>query len=88
MTTYRSLCGHYYFGFRFVRAADHIDIYCLRRPPLNGQDSDPNKTHLFSSGKVCFVAGREPRTKARAEELARDFAEYYLRYRRTGRAES
>ena len=88
MPTYRSRCGRHYFLFRFVRVGDHIDIYCTRRPPLNGQASDPHKTHLFSSGKVCLVKGREPRSKARAEELARNFAEYYLRYRRTGRAES
>jgi hypothetical protein len=30
------------------------------------------------------VAGRGPRDQARAEELAKQWAEYFLEYRRTG----
>jgi hypothetical protein len=81
---YRSSNGQSFFKFAFAPEADHVAIYCLAHPPLEGRDPDPNKTHLFSSGKLCFVAGREPRDQSRAEELARQWAEYFLEYRRTG----
>lgn len=85
---YRSKDGGSTFKFAFVPEGDHISLHCLSHPPLLGRDPDPNKTHLFSSGKVCLVAGREPRTQARAEELARQWAEYFLEYRRTGITQS
>ena len=85
---YRSENGKYLFTFRLVEQEDHIDIYCLRRPSLRGQDPDPHKTHLFPSGKICFVAGREPEDQERAEELAKQWAEYFLEYRRSGVAQS
>src|SRR4051794_24256439 len=81
---YRSRDGQSYFKFRFTPEGDHIAIYCLAHPALNGRDPDPHKTHLFSSGKVCLVAGREPQDQPRAEELAQQWAEYFLEYRRTG----
>jgi hypothetical protein len=84
---YRSKCGRYYFNFKFVDQDGHVDIYCTDHPPLNGRDSDPRKTHLFPSGKICFVAGREPRSQGRAEELAAQWAEYFLEYRRTERTQ-
>lgn len=84
---YRSRDGHWHFKFAFAPEGDHLAIYCLAHPPLDGRDSDVNKTHLFSSGKICFVAGREPRNQARAEDLARQWAEYFLEYRRTGVAQ-
>jgi hypothetical protein len=81
---YRSQDGRWDFKFGFAPEGDHIAITCLAHPPLDGADPDVNKTHLFSSGRICFVAGREPRTQARAEELAGQWAEYFLEYRRTG----
>ncbi len=84
---YRSKDGRSLFNFRFVDRGGHIDIICTMHPPLKGRDPDVNRTHIFSSGKLCFVAGREPRTERRAEELARQWAEYYLEYRRTGIAQ-
>lgn len=84
MKYYRSRDGSSIFSFVFTPEGDHIAIYCLAHPSLNGQDSSPSKTHLFSSGKICFVAGREPRDQSRAEQLARQWAEYFLEYRRTG----
>ena len=81
---YRSKDGRSYFNFKFVNRSSHVDVYCPLHPPLNGRDRDVHKTHLFSSGKLCFVSGREPRSQARAEELARQWAEYFLEYRRTG----
>jgi hypothetical protein len=85
---YRSKDGGSIFKFAFAPEGDHIAIHCLAHPPLDGRDDDVNKTHLFSSGKICFVAGREPRDQARAEDLARQWAEYFLEYRRTGIAQS
>ena len=85
---YRSKDGRDYFNFKFVNRGTCIDIYCTRHPSLNGRDSDPHKTHLFSSGKLCFVSGREPRSQGQAEKLAAQWAEYYLEYRRTGIPES
>jgi hypothetical protein len=80
---YRTKDRRFDFKFVFVPEGDHLAIYCLRYPP-HGRDSDPNKTHLFSSGKICFVEGREPRTRARAEQLAAEWSEYILEYARTG----
>jgi len=84
---YRSRDGRSLFKFGFAPEGDHIAIYCLAHPSLDGCDPDVNKTHLFSSGKICFIAGREPRTQSRAEELAQQWAEYFLEYRRTGIAQ-
>lgn len=84
---YRSKDGRSYFNFSFIARGSHIDVLCTAHPSLNGRDPDVNKTHIFSSGRLCFVAGREPRTQRRAEELARQWAEYFLEYRRTGEAQ-
>jgi len=84
---YRSKNGRHYFNFKFVKRKNYIDIYCTHHPPLNGQDSNPSKTHLFRSGKLCFVSGREAYSQARAEQLATQWAEYFLEYRRTGCAQ-
>ena len=81
---YRSLDGQHDFTFRFVPCSSHIEVYCLAHPSLNGQDDAVSKTHLYSSGRLCFVQGKEPRTHWRAEELAAQWAEYFLEYRRTG----
>lgn len=81
---YRSKNGRYYFKFKFVNLGSQINIYCTNHPSLNGRDSAPGKTHLYGSGKVCFVEGRAPRTQRRAEQLASQWAEYFLEYRRTG----
>jgi hypothetical protein len=81
---YRSEDGRAYFKFRFIPHGDQVLIFCLKRPSLGGQDPDPRKTHLFESGRLCFVEGHEPRDHARAEELAKQWAEYFLEYRRSG----
>jgi hypothetical protein len=85
---YRSLDGRHYFTFRFVQTGDLIEIFVLAHPGFNGQDSDPNKSHLFSSGKLCFVAGRAPHDLSRAFELARQWGEYFCEYRQTGISQS
>lgn len=85
---YRSQDGRHYFNFEFKDGGGHIDVQCNNHPSLNGRDSSASKTHLFSSGKVCFAGGREPRTQAEAEARAKQWAEYLLEYRRTGRAQS
>ncbi|HYE20295.1 MAG TPA: hypothetical protein VEA69_17740 [Tepidisphaeraceae bacterium] len=81
---YRSADGGSIFKFAFAPQGDHIAIHCLAHPPLGGRDASVTKTHLYSSGQICFVAGREPRDQERAEELAKQWAEYFLEYRRTG----
>jgi hypothetical protein len=86
--TYLSVNGFHYFVFDFVTQGDHIDIYCTKHPSLNGQDSSVSKTHLFSSGRICFVAGKEPRTRWEAQKRAKQWAEYFIEYRRTGKAQS
>ena len=86
---YRSQDGRHDFAFEFVeRSNGNVDIYCRQRPKLRGRDSCVTKTHVFGSGKLCFVAGREPRSRSRAEQLAAQWAEYYLEYGRTGIAQS
>jgi len=84
---YRSEDGSSYFMFSFVWQGNYLDIYCLSHPPLNGRDPDPDKTYVFSDGKICVNAGREPRDQARAEALAQRWAEHFLEYRRTGIAQ-
>ena len=86
--TYRSKGGNYYFVFEFVSTSGHIDIFCRRHPSFNGQSSSPHKTHLYQSGKICFVRGREPKTPRRAQELAAQWAEYFLDYRKTGNVQN
>lgn len=85
---YRSKDGQHYFTFYFIPEGDHLVIYCLDKPSLDGPDPSPMKTHIFDSGKICFVEGHEPRDQARAEQLAVQWAEYFLEYRRTGIAQN
>jgi len=85
---YRSKNGSYYFTFEFIDKGSSFDVFCTKHPSFNGKSSNPHKTHLFHSGKVCFVEGREPKTQRRAEELAAQWAEYFLNYRQTGRVQN
>ena len=85
---YRSKSGNYYFTFNFVSRGNHHDVFCTKHPSFNGKSSNPHKTHLFRSGKICFVDGREPKTPRRAEELAAQWAEYFLDYRQTGNVQN
>lgn len=87
-TDYRSQDGKHTFRFRFVQNGPHIEIYCVMHPPLNGQDPSPMRTHLFESGKVCIVGGQEPLDMGRAQNLAAQWAEYFLRYRTSGTVEA
>lgn len=79
--------GPHRFLFRFVPCGSHVDIYCLSRPSFNGKDPSVVKTHLYDSGKICFVEGREPRSQEEAEARAKEWAEYFLDYRKTGAAQ-
>jgi len=82
--TYLSKNGAHYFVFEFIDKSNRIEINCKKHPSLNGRSSNPEKTHLFHSGMLCFVSGREPRSLCRAEQLAAQWAEYFLEYRKTG----
>lgn len=84
---YRSKDGTSIFKFTFAPENGHIAVFCLAHPSLNGRDPSPHKTHLFSSGRLCFVSGHEPRDERRAEQLAQQWAEYFLDYRKTGVAQ-
>lgn len=84
---YRSKDGAHYFVFKFNDKGNYIDIICKKHPSFNGRSSNPRKTHIFHSGKLCFVPGREPRYQWRAEQLAAQWAEYFLEYRRTGQVQ-
>lgn len=85
---YRSKKTGHPFTFRFVELKGAIDVYVIARPSLNGQDPSVVKTHLYESGKICFVEGKAPQTQKRAEELAGQWAEYFCEYRRTGVAQA
>jgi hypothetical protein len=84
---YRSKDGRHLFAFDFAPSGEFVEVFCRKRPPLNGKDPSDRKTHIFSSGKICFVSERRPKTMNRAEELAAQWAEYYLEYCRTGIAQ-
>ena len=86
--TYRSKNGKHLFKFNFTNNGNHIDIFCPSHPSLNGRDSDPRKTHIFSSKRLCFFKEREPKNQSRAENLACQWAEYFLEYRRTGKPQN
>ncbi len=86
--TYRSRDGRHLFTFRFESNGSEVEIYCSRHPSLGERDSDCQKTHIFNSGKLCFVSGRAPQTMSRAQNLARQWAEYLIDYIRTGVAQS
>ena len=86
--TYRSKNGLYYFVFDFIVQGDHININCTEHPSFNGQDSSVSKTHIYSSGDICFVRGKEPRSQWEAEMRAKQWAEYFSEYRKTGKAQS
>ena len=81
---YRTKDGRGYFKFKLIKRLRYFEIRCINHPPLNGRDSDVNKTHLWPGGKVCFVKGREPRTGPDAIHRATEWAEYFHEYIRTG----
>jgi hypothetical protein len=84
---YRSKCGRHDFGFRFEHDNNRVRIVCTGHPPLSGRDDSVHKTHLYSSGAICFNAGKEPRSQREAERRAAEWAEYLLEYIRTGAAQ-
>ena len=86
--TYYSKNGLYYFVFDFIVQGDHIKINCKERPSFNGHDPSVSKTHIYPSNDLCFVKGREPRSQWEAEMRAKQWSEYILEYRRTGKAQS
>lgn len=86
--TYLSKNGLHFFWFDFIKKNNHIDVYCTKHPSFNGQSSSASKIHLYSSGKICFVQGKEPRSEWEAQKRAKEWAEYFLEYRRTGKAQS
>ena len=83
---YRSRDGRHEFHFKFVRKGGHFDIHCPSHPSFNGHDTETSKTHIWPSGKLCFVAGKEPRTLVEARKRAVEWAEYFVYYRNTGKA--
>lgn len=85
---YRSKNGSHDFSFEFINKGRYIEVFCTRHPSFKGRSSNPHKTHLYHSGKLCFIKGREPKTQRRAEELASQWAEYFLDYRRTGKVQN
>ena len=86
--TYLTMNGLHFFWFEFIKKGDHFDIYCNKHPSLNGHSSSVSKTHLYSSGKICFVSGKEPRSELEAQKRAKEWAEYIAEYRKNGRAQS
>lgn len=81
---YRTQDGQHDFGFEFRQGPQFFEIHCFKHPPLNGRDDNVVKHHLYSSGNVCFVSGKEPKTLQSAMEYAKQFAEHYLNYIKTG----
>jgi len=86
--TYRSMDGRHWFVFVLKFTGRHIEPHCTRHPSLAGRDPSPSRTHLFSSGALCFQPGHEPRTVHEARQRCKEWAEYLIRYIRTGETES
>lgn len=85
--TYLSKNRLHVFKFEFVPRHNHVDIKCTQHPSYNGQNADPNKTHLYRSNFICFIKGKEPANMSRARALAAQWAEYFLDYRITGKVQ-
>lgn len=62
----------------------HYVIYCHTHPDNPYSDSVAD-CHLYSDGRVCVAAGREPRTVDKAVAIASVWATGYSQYVRTGR---
>lgn len=86
--SYRSADGRHDFNFEFVVGASEVTVYCTKYPVPKGRSQAAQRTHIFDSGKLCFVKERAPKTLKRAKELARQWAEYILEYAKTGVAQS
>lgn len=72
------------YTIEFRRQSDgHYDIYATEHP-ANPYDSAVTKCHLYSSGRVCVAAGKEPRTLDRAKAIAFTWMDGYSVYCRTG----
>lgn len=85
--TYRSENGQHYFIFEFSYNGNYFVINCQKRPSLNGRDPSVENTHLYKSNNICFIEGKEPRTLSEAQSRAKEWAEYFLEYRRTGKTQ-
>ena len=85
--TYLSKDRKHVFKFEFIPENNHVDIKCTQHPSYNGQDPDPEKTHLYRTNFICFIKGKEPTNMSRAKELAAQWAEYFLDYRQTGKVQ-
>lgn len=72
---------YYIFDFRWM--GRYFELWCTEHP-VNNFDKDPSKCHLFSTGKVCITAGKEPRTFEEAEAVCYYFMAGYSEYCRTG----
>jgi len=84
---YRSLDGQY-FRFTLVDEGACVGIYCTGHPDLRGRARDPEKLHLYArNNQLCFHPGKEPRSEAEAKLRAREWAEYFCRYVKTGKVE-
>lgn len=73
------------YTLEFRRQSDgHWDIHAIESPH-NPQDTSVSICHLYSSGEVCVMAGKEPRTLDRALAIAFFWMDGYSAYIRTGK---
>jgi hypothetical protein len=60
-----------------------ISLWC-HQAPRNAFDDSVSKCHLYSNGKICVRAGKEPRSQEVAEAVAHYWMAGYSEYVRTG----
>jgi hypothetical protein len=65
-----------------VRVANgHYTLHAVTHPP-NTRGGTVNDHHLCSDGKICVVAGQEPRTIDRAKAIAMSWCDGWSKYQR------
>jgi hypothetical protein len=66
-----------------LESEGYYTIWCTEHPE-NPFDTSVVKCHLYSNGKVCVAAGKEPRTIEVAEAIAHYWMARYSEYVRRG----
>ena len=75
--SYMTKDGRHVFKFRIQDRGGRFEIVCVQHPPFGGATRNVHTTHLYSNGRICFTAGREPRSVDEAESRAAEWAEFF-----------
>ena len=81
------------YRYALINRSSHVDIAIQTpRSPRSGEDSNLHLTHKLplSAGsditKICFHAGKEPKTMERAMQILKEFIDLYSVFIDTGKS--